>query len=307
MTKRHNLTSILTLTAVGVFCCAAFNLRAETVRDRLWIWGRPAGIYNNTHFRAAGLRSTVEPVDAAEQMGIRNMTFIATENLGPLEEYYRPFERLDRVYWSLVAAGGGTTQAAREAAFTLAEKHRNIVGFILDDFFHEPSVGNAADPGPDRAFRASLTPAELRAIREQPVRGARVPLMSVIYTAQVKAGARAHLAQVDQICLWTWRPEDLKNLEANFKALEELASDKDLFLGCYMFDFHQNKPLPVSLMQKQVDLGHQLLTSGRIAGIIFLSTGTVGAGLETVDWTREWIRTHGDQTLPTAAVKADRR
>ena len=79
--------------------------------------------------------------------------------------------------------------------------------------------------------------------------------MSVIYTAQVKPGARAHLAEVDQICLWTWRPEDLKNLEANFAALEKLAPEKELLLGCYMFDFHRNKPLPVALMEKQVALG----------------------------------------------------
>ena len=303
MKKRRNPTAILILAATGVFCCASLNLRAETVRDRLWIWGRPAGIYNNTHFRATGLRSTVEPVDGAEQMGIKNVTFIATDKLPPLDEYYRPFERLDRVYWSLVAAGGGTSRAAREAAFALAKKQKNIVGFILDDFFHESNVGNAADPGPNRPFRAALTPAELRAIREHPVRGARLPLMSVIYTAQVKPGARAHLAEVDQICLWTWRPEDLKNLEANFTALEQLAPNKQLWLGCYMFDFHRNKPLPVGLMEKQTALAHQWLKAGRIAGIIFLSTGTVGAGLEAVDWTRQWIRDHGDERLPAAAAR----
>jgi len=121
--------------------------------------------------------------------------------------------------------------------------------------------------------------------------------MCVIYTAQVKPAARAHLAEVDQICLWTWRPPDLKNLEANFTALERLAPDKQLFLGCYMFNFSNNKPLPVPLMQKQVELGYQWLRSGRIQGIIFLSTGTVGAGLEAVDWTRQWIRAHGDDSL----------
>ncbi len=299
--RRQNPTSILLLTATVAFLSTSLDLRAETVRDRLWIWGRPAGIYNNTHFRPLGLRSTVEPVDGAEQMGIKNTTFIATEDLKPLEEYFRPFERLDRVYWSLVAAGGGTSQAARDAAFALAENHKNIVGFILDDFFHEPSVGNAADPGPNRDFQASLTPAELRVIRERPVRGARLPLMSVIYTGQVKPGARAHLAEVDQICLWTWRPQDLENLAANFAALEELAPDKELFLGCYMFDFHKNKPLPVPLMERQVALAHEWLQSGRIAGIIFLSTGTVGAGLEAVEWTRQWIHTHGDDPLPAVA------
>lgn len=295
----HPLMALPILAMVALFCGASLSV-AETVRDRLWIWGRPAGIYNKTHFRAMGLRSTVEPVDGAEQMGIVNTIFIATDNLGSLDEYYRPFRRLSRVYWSLVAAGGGTSQPARESAFALAEKNENVVGFILDDFFHEPSIGNAADPGPQGAMRAALTPEELRTLRQRPVRGVHLPLMAVIYTGQLKLGARAHLAEVDQICLWTWRPVDLAHLEANFAALKQLAPDKQLFLGCYMFDFHKNKPLPVSLMQKQVEIGHQWLLSGSIEGIIFLSTGTVGAGLEAVDWTREWIRAHGDRPLATA-------
>jgi hypothetical protein len=308
MNNRRNLTAILILAGAAAFCMTPFSLRAETVRDRLWIWGRPAGIYNNTHFRATGLRSTVEPVEGARLMGIRNMTYISVNTLkAPYDEYYRPFEKLDRVYWSLVAAGGGTTQSAREAAFALAEGHKNVVGFILDDFFHEPSSGDAPATAPSRPYKAPLTPAELRAIRTRPVRGGTVPLMAVIYTGQVSPGARAHVAEVDQLSLWTWRPADLKNLESNFAALERLAPDKQLWLGCYMFDFHKNKPLPVALMQEQVALGYQWLKSGRIAGIIFLSTGTVDVGLEAVDWTRDWIRAHGDEPLPSAASKPAKR
>lgn len=303
MKNRRNLKTILIAAAAAAFCFASFPLRAETVRDRLWIWGRPAGIYNHTHFRATGLRSTIEPVDGALVMGIRNMTYISAPTLKPpYDDYYRPFEKLDRVYWSLVSAGGGTSRSAREAAFSLAERHKNLAGFIVDDFFHATNVGNAADPEPSKPFGASLTPAELRAIRTRLVRGARVPLMAVIYTAQVKPPARAYVAEVDQLSLWTWRPADLKNLEANLAALERLAPHKQIFLGCYMFDFHANKPLPVPYMQVQVDLAHRWLKSGRIAGVIFLSTGTVGAGLEAVDWTRQWIRAHGDEALPAGSL-----
>ena len=64
--------------------------------------------------------------------------------------------------------------------------------------------------------------------------------------------------------------------------------------------------MPVSFMQRQVERGYQWLKSGRIAGIIFLSTGTVGAGLEAVAWTRDWIRVHGDGPLATLAPKPTR-
>ena len=68
----------------------------------------------------------------------------------PFDAYYSPFRKLDRVYWSLVGAGGGSSSAEREAVFSLAEKNENVSGFILDDFFYEPCEGNAADPLPSR-------------------------------------------------------------------------------------------------------------------------------------------------------------
>ena len=103
--------------------------------------------------------------------------------------------------------------------------------------------------------------------------------------------------------MWTWRPEDLKHLEANFTALEKIAPGKDLFLGCYMYGFFESKPLPVALMQRQVELGYQWLKAGRIKGIIFLATPNVDVGLEAVEWTRQWIHNHADQPLPTRSGK----
>ena len=434
------------LAATGTFCAAACGAEIETVRQKLWIWGHPAGVYNASYLRPLNLRSTIEPVDAARRVGLGNMIFVrdAGTPAPPYDAYYEPFRALDRVYWSLVAAGGVTSQGERDAALALAEKHDNLVGFILDDFFPEPARGNAADPlpiarlwladnqpgfpvtytlvmprpirtdaieleqsdwdtgdyrakdvaidlspdgdawreaargtlanapravlrlplpatpcaalrvrflnthdtdkalsvglaglrlladgvpldtsewkaaasstypsfepfapavGPDwpgPPFRTSLTPAQLRTLRETRVRGRRLPIMCVIYTRQVKPQAKPYLAEVDQVCLWTWQPEDLDHLEANLSALERLVPGKPIYLGCYMFDFTTSRPLPVERMRLQVEQGHRWLLANRIQGMIFLATANCDVGLEAVDWTREWIRTHGDQELKPA-------
>jgi len=70
--KKQSPTTILLVSATIALFCGSLELRAETVRDRLWIWGRPAGIYNNTHFRPLGLRSTVEPVNIVREISERN-------------------------------------------------------------------------------------------------------------------------------------------------------------------------------------------------------------------------------------------
>ena len=304
MRNQRYWTAILTAATFGVLCSASLNLRAETVGDRLWIWGHPAGVFNNSWLKPLGRKSTIQPVAGAELMGIKNMMFIGGISRSTLDESYRPFEKLDRVIWSLLPTKDKPWQPESQLAFLLAEKHKNVVGVILDDFFHEPGTGDASETGSTKEFKGSLTPAELRALRERPaVRGNRLPVMVVVYTGQVKPGAKTHLAEVDQICLWTWRPEDLKHLETNFAALERLAPGKTLFLGCYTYDFNAKKPIEMPLMKHQVELGYQWLKSGRIAGMIFLGTPNVDVGLEAVDWSRDWIRAHGNETLQPPAAK----
>jgi hypothetical protein len=436
----------------GVFA-ALFNIimtvagdacAGETVRDRLWLWGHPPGVFNQQLRKVLGRESTIGPVAAAKELGIPNVLHIRYrgEPQPPFSDYYRPFRELKQVYWSLVGAHGATSPEERRQVYQLAEDNPNLRGFILDDFFHVQPRGNASDslrelrpwlaengvafpvtlearppekeavdgvtltqtdwkdghyrsravevelsedghlwrtvakgtmsdkpagtlslqwpattvsaarirvldtldqgkdascgfgsvsftlaganrsfgrwrasassnyPGhealqavrgivpPDsESFPASLSVAELNEIGRRTVRRDSLPVMAVIYTRQIKARALPHLNAVDQLCLWTWRPDDLKNLEANFEALERLVPGKELFLGCYMYDFHDGKPLSVAQMQHQTKLAHRWLREGRLKGIIFLSNGVADVGLEAVGWTRQWIIDHGDETL----------
>lgn len=289
---------------------------SETVRDRIWIWAHPAGVYNDTYLAGLPKKSTLEPVAAADWMGIRNMIFVryAGQPAPPFERYYQPLQKLDRVYWSLVGASGITSAEERDEVYRLAEHHPNIVGFILDDFFRGDSLGPAADPdveareltGDITPWEASLSPEELHALRERTVRGTRLPIMAVVYTGQISLRARAHLAEVDQVCLWTWSPADLADLEGNLTKLEKLVGDKPIFLGCYMYDFHEHQPLPVEAMQRQTELGYQWLQAGRIAGMIFLATPNVDVDLEAVNWTRDWIARVGAEPVGEHARKMTR-
>ncbi len=112
--------------------------QAGRIRDRLWIWGHPAGVYNDSYLAPLGRKSAIEPVAAADWMGIRNMIFVRYQGKPrpPFETYYEPFKKLDRVYWSLVGAGGATSEDERRHVIRLAVQNENMAGFILDDFFH---------------------------------------------------------------------------------------------------------------------------------------------------------------------------
>jgi hypothetical protein len=149
-------------------------------------------------------------------------------------------------------------------------------------------------------MRASLTPEQLRELRKRLVIGGRrIPLHVVVYSHAIIPRATHHLRHVDAITLWTWDPNEIKNLEQTLKRLEQLAPNKKIFLGCYMYDFGKRMPLPVELMKQQTELGYEWLRQGRIKGMIFLASPICDLGLESVEWTRQWIRRVGDRELPT--------
>jgi len=303
---------VAVLTAVMAQPVAAQGPAAETVRDRLWMWAHPAGVYNDSFLVPLKRKSTIEPVAAVEWMGLRNVLFVhyAGQPKPPLEPYYQPFQKLDRVYWSLVGASGQTSESVRDHVFRLASHEPNLVGYVLDDFFHSTPTGNAdpapaGSPGTVKPFDASLTPAQLHELRQKITAGRKLPIMSVVYTGQISPRAKAHLDEVDQVSLWTWRPADLAHLEANLAALERLIPGKPVFLGCYTYDFASRRTIPMDLMRRQADFGLQWLKQGRIQGIIFLATANVDVGLEAVTWTRDWIARVGDQRLvpPGPAIR----
>jgi hypothetical protein len=422
--------------AVPVASVPAQTAPGETVRDRLWIWGHPAGVYNASFLAPWPRKSSIEPVPAAQWLGVPNMIFVHYDGKPepPFDDYYLPFRKLDRVYWSLVGASGVTSAEEREHVYRLAEANGNLTGFILDDFFHVPVIPDRPTPGapwlaenrvqfpvtvtlaapapvtcdalelvqsdwpsgdyrskdfeveisldghhfslaqrgtipnepagqirlnlpshPLRALRirilsthdtaaalscglnavrlyhagqrldltpwtasasssypgfdpesllgvvrpfpASLTPGQLAELGERTVRGRKLPIMAVVYTGQIAPQAKWHLDQVDEVCLWTWRPGDLKDLEANLTALETLVSGKPIYLGCYMYDFDARRALPIELMKQQTESGFEWLKAGRIQGIIFLATPNVDVGLEAVEWTRQWIAQFGGEPL----------
>lgn len=118
-----------------------------------------------------------------------------------------------------------------------------------------------------------------------------------LYTHQLDPRIIPHLECCDVISLWTWKSDDLKNLEVNLARLKQMIPSKRIWLGCYLWDFGINQPMPIDRMQRQCELGLRWLKEGQIDGIIFLATNLCDLKIETVEWTRQWIARVGDEPL----------
>jgi hypothetical protein len=143
---------------------------------------------------------------------------------------------------------------------------------------------------------ASMTPEQLKALRAQvAARGRRLPITCVVYTHQISPRILPHVNQVDKVAMWTWRSDDLVNLEANFERLRRMVHPKPILLGCYLFDYGDNKQMTVERMRHQCELGLKWLQEGKIEGMIFLASNVCDMDLPAVEWTRQWIKSAGNQ------------
>ena len=266
-------------------CISNTNSPSVTVRDRFWIWSHEAGAYNGQWGLPKDSRIT--PVEGAAYMNVPNIIFVRYEDkpVPPFFQLAVPFWAMKNVFWSITGASGLTSDEERKHVFDLAAQNPNITGFMMDDFFQGESG-------------ASLSIEELTDIRSRlTINGIPRKICVTLYTHQILPQFREHLALCDVISLWTWKAEDLKDLEANFRKLKELCPDHELLLGCYMWDFGVKQPMPLDQMKRQCELGLEWLKKGDIQGMIFLATNICDIELETVKWTREWIRAVGSNLL----------
>jgi len=249
------------------------------VRDRLWLWGHDRGIQN----KRWGLQeeSSITPADACRNMSIENL--IMVREFGkpepPYEPYMESFKTLKNVVWSLVGAGGTFQEGELERIVELKRKYPNLTGAMMDDFFgHEKG--------------AVFAPQAIRNTRET-LHSHNLNLWVVLYQHQLNLDVASHLKECDTATFWTWKAEDLNNLEENFEKFVAIAPSVRRILGCYMWDYGNSKPMPVSLMEKQCNLGLQWLKEGRVDGMIFLASCICDLNIDAVNWTRRWISTAG--------------
>lgn len=262
----------------------------RTVRDCLWMWGHEAGSHNGG-FGVPGA-SRMTPAEAALYLNVPNLLIVVFGGKPepPFDRHTVAMRPFDRVVWSIIGDSGSrrndelpdTAEVGR-----LAARFPNITGAIMDDFFADDASGARRPVEALHRFRDEL---EARA-------GRHLDLWVVVYDRQLDRPLQPYLEFCDVITFWTWRARDLPKLADNFAALEHLAPARRKVLGCYLWDYGDQKPMPVQAMEQQCEQGLEWLRQGRIEGMIFLASCICDLELDAVEWTRDWVRRVGGQAL----------
>ncbi|MDD2455295.1 MAG: hypothetical protein PHE10_03085 [Kiritimatiellae bacterium] len=260
-----------------------------TVRDRLWLFGSPTG----STAPHTGRRTVMSPVEGALYLGIPNI-YMNQANAGleaqigrfepPFAQYATALRPFKRILWGLIGSGGFTTTEERNEGLELIIKTPNFVGTHLDDFFTSKPIGK----------KAILTVDDLHRIRDT-LKSAGRPLeiYSTYYTSLLDLPLTEYLELLDGVTFWTWKSEDIVNLEPNLAKLKKVAPNLKVILGCYLVDFTKKVSVPIPAMRQQCEFGLEALKQKRIEGMMFLSNGVMDVGFEAVEWTRKWIQQVG--------------
>jgi hypothetical protein len=260
------------------------------LKDKLWLWGQDAGSHHaagNNQWNIPG-ENKMNPADGAEFFGIKNCCRVVMSGSPepPFDEESRELQAMDQVVWSILgdcdsrrndAGGEDLAEVLRQAGM-----YPNITGAVLDDFFGSTGEGRIS------IERLKEIKYELKHSVSRPL-----DLWLVYYEVHLGRPHQEYLDLCDVITFWTWNGRNLYELDANFEKVMKMTPGKKRLAGCYMWNYGEQKPMTIEQMDYQCSKYYQWLKQGCIDGIILCSNCIADVGLDTVEWTKDWIECVG--------------
>lgn len=239
--------------------------------DSLWLWGTKVNVLSQ-HYRLPPSAMTVR--DGLDALDIDQAMMCG--HLPPTEEEYGRVAHCRNLLWEMSFDEGFSFERPLAPIVELHRRHANVSGVLLDDF-STTEINKGAKPDLLARLRAKM-PASMQ-------------LWVVIYSMSLGIpGLDEYLEYVDGVSFWIWEPENLPRMATHVAQCHELSGHKPTIIGLYFYDFHKDRPLPAEQMAAQVQTAAGLLEDGVCQGICFLSSSVMDVGLESVDWTKRWVR-----------------
>ncbi len=269
--------------------------------DKFWLFACRAGdddsyLENGGKSGYFSEKSRITPAEGAYMLGIDNMIMVVShgdpKSFSPeAYGYMESFCRMNNVFWSSTGSAG--YRAGDEEAFIceLAEKYPSIRGAYLDDF-----AGMFDAPPAEKKEKMIAMLREIRAGLDRACR--RMEIWVTWYAADMALLDEDIMRYIDGIAFWTWSYKELPLLPERYTQIEKRFPDKKKLLGIYIFDYPSRAPVPDDMMAFQCDFGLDMLRSGRLDGMIFLTNCVMGIGLSSEYFLRDWIDRVKDTPVP---------
>ena len=265
----------------------------DHLRNHFWLWGQTPGSHHATGvYKLPGV-NTMNSAEGCRFFGIPNCCRVAMSKgpFPPFDEEADALDGLEKVVWSVIGAGGVARNEDNcgdlDEVLRIAALHPNVIGAVMDDFFHNPRR------------LVIFTPEKLRGIRERLHKELerKLEFWTVYYDREMHLDVAPLLAEFDVITFWTWYGENLDSLGENLSRIQSAHPGKRLMAGCYMWDYGNARPLGKERMLHQLEVCREWMLAGKLDGVILCSNCIADIGLEEVELARQWLADHGDEAL----------
>lgn len=276
---------VLSFLTAGVLSSPAIAQSTLTLHDLIWVWGNPEMGEEGAHTAATFAQAT--PAERAHLLGASNVIMAGlglphdNEKAKTLSQEVARFPRL---VWEIGsdAIGEGSSFVYDDTIARLGRLRKEfpqIEGVLLDDM---------SSLGIDAGFK----PEHIRQVRELVSRNCPgVQTWGVVYTMNLnRRGIERYIRELDVLNLWTWHAKDIVDIEKNVAHCRQSFPNKPIVLGLYLYDYGDNRRMPLELLEKQCATALKLAEAGDIRGIVFL---TINNDPDTVGWAADWIKRAG--------------
>jgi len=251
----------------------------EKLRNKVWIWGHPP----HSLVAEFNLDGNVTPVDGMDYFGAKNVFYVPMHNVVDRDACSKECERCAKLGWSIEHAG------QIDEVIELTKKYENITIGVFDDFFNKGTKGSYEHYTADKLI-------ELK----NKLHNAPNPLqMWLVYYTMNKDEKvlKEFLPIFDGIILWFWHAANNDEFELRVQEFLERHKDQRRMVGCYLYDFGNNKEADPDTVIYQLNRAKELLKNGLIEGIVLHTNGVADMGFKAVEVAKKWMEENGDELV----------
>lgn len=268
-----------------------------TLRERVWLWGHPAGTAEGRYAVPSG--SQLTPVEGVHLFGASSVYFVPWVTPMDLERTTLGADHLREVGWSVERGrvdGHGNDRDEIDRIHDLASRHPVVGRVVYDDFFGMTGGEEVVLAKPYHDY----TPARVAEDRERlHTRGSRpLELWLVLYTTQQIAAAEPYISEFDGVCLWFWKESEVAEWQTLVDRFLAITQGQRRQIGVYLYNFGEDRPASAELVVTQLDRCADLVRAGTIDGIVLHTNVVADVGLEAPAAARRWMAQNGERELP---------
>jgi len=265
------------------------------LRDKFWLWGHPEGRFNqNADGYGCSEVSRMTPMEGCNYLGVRNVFMVPLGEVNR-RQYNKSFKTLNNVGWECFEAG--EKPETIDIAINEAKDFPNISCVVLDD------VKNPVNDVPSyKYFPLSTFKQVNEKLHNNEVR--RLDSWMVLYTYLFGVNEeddkefQPYMDEFDGVIMWTWEEKDVPLIPEKFEIFKKNTPNTRRMVGCYLYNFGENKQATGDAVKWQLDYYRELLMKGEIEGVVLHTNTMADLDYEAYDVACEWMDKHGDEVLP---------